>query len=375
MSIEKNNLIVIITSVLIFLIIMVILIRNNNKSSSNKSSTTITASEKRILTIPMDLQVTEVNNSSDSTNSTNSTTDPMKPIYSTTYGIDGTTYPVFVKVDNKSTGAHTFLNPNPIDPNTDIGPVGAVRSDNSFKYNAQQNSEKRGELTAAKFTGAANAIFRSSPTTDKDKLLIQKPGFDSTEVIEFPTSTGIHVLSPSKGLNMFEPRPPRWRKFDDILTENGAIGPTGIAGPTGSTGFMGPTSTVKGVSGNMGPQGPQGPTGPTGPTGAKGPDGGIDVGTYIYVQGNGEPNFCIPGRTCPPSLSTDVYRLVNSPEVNQLGFTRIGSNGNFGTSSTIFTGKANPGSHTFKSFRTALANEFGASNLTWNASDEIIRLV
>jgi len=168
MSIEKNNLIVIIISILVLVTIMIILIRNNSKSSSNTNTTKITGTEKQILTIPMDIQVTEVTDSTPS-----STETPIKPTYSTTYNTTGTTYPVFVKVGSTSSGAHTFLNPTQAPDNIDdfTGPIGYARSRNFFNYNAAPNSEKRGELTASKFTGAANAIF-SSPT-NTDKLLIQ----------------------------------------------------------------------------------------------------------------------------------------------------------------------------------------------------------
>jgi len=334
MSIEKNNLIVIIISVLVLVVIMIILIRNNNKSSTN--TTKITASEKRILTIPMDIQVTEVNSST-------------KPTYSTTYGTSGTTYPVFVNVENKTPSAQTNLNQY----NT--------KTKDLFNYNAQQNSEKRGELTASKFTGAANAVFSSSSVTDKDKLLIQT-GINSTGFIQNPSTTGLHVLSSNDFLV-----PPTWKKFDQILREMNAKGPTGdngTAGPIGATGIQGD----QGPQGPQGEQGPQGIQGPKGNKGDTGPPGALNVPVQIYVQGNGQTLY-LPGGG---SMSTtNEYRLTDSPSVAQLSLTKIGANGNYGASNTIWTGYP----HTFKDYKTALANEFGKTSLTWSSVDETISFV
>lgn len=358
MSIEKNNLIVIIISILVLVTIMIILIRNNNKNSSNTNTTKITATEKKILTIPMDIQVTEVNDSTLS-----STENPIKPIYSTTYNTTGTTYPVFVKVGSTGPGANTFLNSSQAPDNTDdfTGPIGYARSRNFFNYNAQQNSEKRGELSASKFTGAANAVFSSSSITDKDKLLIQT-GIDSTRFIQNPSTTGLHVLSSNDFLV-----PPTWKKFDQILREMNAKGPTGDNGTSGSIG-------ATGIQGDQGPQGPEGDEGPQGLEGLKGnkgdtgPPGVLNVPIQIYVQGNGQTIY-LPGGG---SMSTtNEYRLTDSPSVAQLSLTKIGANGNYGASNRIWTGYP----HTFKDYKTALANEFGKTSLTWSSVDETISFV
>jgi hypothetical protein len=65
------------------------------------------------------------------------------------------------------------------------------------------------------------------------------------------------------------------------------------------------------------------------------------------------------------------YNKTYNPSVTELGLMRLGANSNYGSPSTIFTG----GSHTYKDFKTALANEFSSLRLTWNSSDETISLV
>ena len=254
---------------------------------------------------------------------------PIPPVMTTTYSTTGTTYPIFTKVSDKTTSGSNLLD---------------AKVKNSFNYNANTN-----ELTATKFTGASNAVFSSTPTQDNEKLIYQT-GTSTTNFIPKPTNSGIHVLTSNGDAQL-----PSWKKLNDVLRAQGAKGTKGLPGSQGPQGD-------KGLPGSQGPQGDKGLTGIQGPRGLqgdkgpKGNDGYLNVLYNYYIQGNG---------------GTNNYYITDSPSVNQLGFSRIGANGNYGSSNTIFTGFP----HTFKDYKTALANEFGKSGLVWSSADETISFV
>ena len=303
MSFEKNNSIIIIISVIILFIIIFLLLRRNNK----KTSSTLSVQDKKILNVP------------------------VPPLLGTTYSTTGTTYPIFTKATNTANSAI-----NPLD----------ARVNNNFNYNANTN-----ELTADKFTGAANAVFSSNPSVDNENLLYQS-GVNTTSFIPKPNpmDRGFHVLTSTGELGV-----PTWKKFQDVLRALGAKGPTGNTGATGATGSQGPQG-IQGDTGDKGIDGLVGPKGDDGPKGEPGMSGYINVRDEEFIQGLGGINN---------------YVTTYNPSVNELGIMRLGANYNYGSPSTIFTG----GSHTYKDFKTALANEFSFSSLTWNSSDETISLV
>ena len=286
---------------------MVVLLRRNKK----KTSSTLSVQEKKILNVP------------------------VPPLLGTTYSTTGTTYPVFTKADNKTTSAI-----NPLD----------ARVNNNFNYNPNSN-----ELTANKFTGAANAVFSSNPSADNENLLYQSQN-NKTSFIPKPNpiDRGFHVLTSTGELGV-----PTWKRFLTVLTDSGAKGPTGDKGATGATGDTGPTGT-QGVQGPIGISSLiQGDKGDTGPKGDPGNSGYLDVPIYNFVQGYGYYN-------------NNLYQNTESPSVNTLKVSnRLGSNGNYGSTNSIFTGYP----HTYKNYITAIANAFSASNLVWNNSDETISLV
>lgn len=283
---------------------MVVLLRRNKK----KTSSTLSVQEKKILNVP------------------------VPPLLGTTYSTTGTSYPVFTKADNQATSAI-----NPLD----------ARVNNNFNYNPNSN-----ELTAGKFTGAANAVFSSNPSVDNENLLYQS-GNNKTSFIPKPNpmDRGFHVLT-STG----ESGVPTWKRFLTVLTDSGAKGPTGDKGATGATGDTG----AKGIQGDTGPKGftstIKGDKGDTGPKGDTGSSTSINVPFQSFVQGRGGYNY---------------YLITETPSVEQLGLTTLYTSGTSGESNTIFTGST----HTYKDYKTALANGFGYSGLTWNSSDETISLV
>ncbi len=283
---------------------MVVLLRRNNK----KSSSTLSVQEKKILNVP------------------------VPPLLGTT-STTGTTYPIFTKADDTANSASNKLE---------------ARVNNGFNYNPNSN-----ELTAGKFTGAANAVFSSNPSEDNEKLLYQS-GVDITSFIPKPNpmDRGFHVLTSTGELGV-----PTWKRFLNVLTELGAKGPTG---DTGATGPKGDTSTIKGDKGDTGPKGDtstiKGDKGDTGPKGDTGSSTSINVPFQYFVQGRGGYNY---------------YLITDTPSVEQLGLTTLYTSSTSGESNTIFTGST----HTYKDYKTALANGFGYSGLTWNSSDETISLV
>jgi hypothetical protein len=305
-------------------------LRNNNKTSSTSQ---LTVSEKRILEVPIP-SITEITKNTDT---------PSPSLYSTTYQTTGTTYPIFTKTENKQAEGY---------------PLNA-KTNQSFKYNANTNI-----LSANKFTGSANAVFSSSPSTDKNKLLLQS-GYNTTTFINNPSgpsATGFNVLACNDpGIA------PSWQKFDTILTQNNAKGSIGDTGPAGPAGVIGPQG-LKGNTGLPGLQGIQGVKGDTGPKGPQGAPGVLDVPIEVYVQGNGATIYLPGGGT---RYQNNEYRLTNAPSVNNLSLTKIGANGNYGTSSTIWSGSP----HTFRDYRNILASEFGHTGLTWSSADETISFV
>ena len=283
---------------------MVVLLRRNNK----KTSSTLSVQEKKILTVP------------------------IPPVMKTTYSTTGTSYPVFTKAENQATSA--------------INPL-VARVNNNFNYNPNSN-----ELTADKFTGAANAVFSSNPSVDNENLLYQS-GNNKTSFIPKPNpmDRGFHVLTSTGQTGV-----PTWKRFLTVLTDSGAKGATGDKGATGATGDTG----AKGIQGDTGPKGItstiKGDKGDTGPKGDTGSSTSINVPFQYFVQGRGGYNY---------------YETTTTPSVNQLGLTTLYTSGTSGESNTIFTGST----HTYKEYKTALANGFGYSGLTWNSSDETISLV
>lgn len=253
---------------------------------------------------------------------------PLPPLQKTTYSTTGTSYPIFTKVIDKNKGASSYLE---------------AKTKNTFNYNVNTN-----EINASKFNGSSNSIF-SSNTDDKDKLIYQS-GESSTGFIPKPTTSGNHVLS-SNGVNSV----PIWKKFTDVLRLEGAKGPKGDDGPVGIIGDQGSMGD-QGPVGSQGPQGLIGTQGPQGDKGDTGLSGSINVPYQNFVLGLG---------------GSGNYTVNNFPSVNKLGIGKLGANGNYGTNKTIFSGFP----HTYKDYKTALANEFGKTKLVWSSTDEIITLV
>ena len=290
---------------------MVVLLRRNNK----KTSSTLSVQEKKILNVP------------------------VPPLLGTT-STTGTTYPIFTKATDTANSASNELK---------------ARVNNNFNYNPNTN-----ELTADKFTGAANAVFSSNPSADNENLLYQS-GNNKTSFIPKPNpmDRGFHVLTSTGQTGV-----PTWKRFLTVLTDSGAKGATGDKGATGATGDTGAKGDrgaqgiqgVVGPKGDTGTQGLKGDKGDTGPKGDTGSSTSINVPFQSFVQGLGGYNY---------------YETTTTPSVNQLGLTTLYTSGTSGESNTIFTGYP----HTYKNYKTALANGFGYSGLTWNSSDETISLV